>query len=117
MKKLILPVLLLGVGLPSCVYRLGDFTFISSKNVDMNNSQGFSTIPNMRARGKDTMHIVVVIPTGNCSPKEAMDKAIEKNGVNCVGLSNAKIEHGFWYIPYVYGQEWYAVEGDPVFKK
>lgn len=117
MKKLILPVLLLGVGLPSCVYRLGDFTFISSKNVDMNSSQGFSTIPNMRARGKDTMHIVVVIPTGNCSPKEAMDKAIEKNGVNCVGLSNAKIEHGFWYIPYVYGQEWYAVEGDPVFKK
>lgn len=105
------------MGLSSCVSRLGDFTFISSKNMDINSSQGFSTITNMRSRGKDTAHIVVAVPTGTCTPKEAMDKAIEKNGVNCVGLSNVKIEHGFWYIPYIYGQEWYAVEGDPVFKK
>lgn len=103
--------------MPSCVYRLADLTFASTKNVDMNSPDGYVTSTNARVTGKDTAHIIIAFPTGNASPKEAIDQAIEKAGMNCVGLSNAVLYGSFWYIPYVYGQEWYKVEGDPVFKK
>lgn len=101
----------------SCTYRLADFTFLSSKNVDMNHAAGYSTAVNDRKQGKDLAHIIIFIPTGEADYKEALDKAIEQNGSTCVGLANAKVESGWWYIPYVYGRVWCTVEGDPVYKK
>lgn len=101
----------------SCTYRLADFTFISSKNVDMNHVDGYTTAVNDRKQGKDVAHIIIFIHTGKANYKEALDKAIEQNGSTCVGLANAKVEYGWWYIPYIYGREWCAVEGDPVYKK
>jgi hypothetical protein len=47
--------------------------------------------------------------------KEAIDRAIE-SAPGAVALSDATIERGFWYIPYVYGEGWIAVEGNPVFE-
>lgn len=103
--------------LSSCTYRLADFTFLSSKNVDMNHADGYTTAVNDRKQGKDTAHIIIFIPTGEADYKEALDKAIEQNGSACVGLANAKVESGWWYIPYIYGRVWCTVEGDPVYKK
>lgn len=101
----------------SCSYRIADFTFLSSKNVDMNHADGYTTAVNARKQGKDVAHIVVCFPITDASYKEALDKAIEQNGSTCVGIANAKVEWGWWYIPYIYGQEWVSVEGDPVYKK
>lgn len=103
--------------LTSCSYRVADFTYISTKNVDMNHKAGYSTAVNQRVIGKDMRHLIIVFPTGDCNYKEAADKAIEQQGSTCVGLANAKIEYGWWYIPYIYGREWVTVEGDPVYKK
>ena len=103
--------------LPSCVYRLADLTFVSTKNIDINHPDGYVTSSNSRTVGKDTMHVVCVFPITSTNPKEAIDKAVEQCGTNCVGLSNVVLHRGWWYIPYIYGQEWYKVEGDPVFKK
>ncbi len=103
--------------LPSCVYRIADLTFASTKNIDMNSPTGYSTSHNARVTGKDTSHYVIAFPISSCNAKEAIDKAVEKCGTNCVGLSNVVLSYGWWYIPYIYGQEWYKVEGDPVYKK
>lgn len=101
----------------SCSYRIADFTFLSSKNVDMNHAAGYTTTVNNRKQGQDVAHIIIFIPTGEADYKEALDKAIEQNGSACVGLANVKVESGWWYIPYIYGRVWCTVEGDPVYKK
>ena len=100
----------------SCVQRIADLTFMSTKNVDMNHPGGYYTAPNQRSEGVDTAHIIVCFPTRIPNVKEAVDRAIEKNGPTCIGLSNMKLEHGFWYIPYIYGREYFKATGDPVYK-
>jgi len=67
----------------------------------------------VRHTGRDTKHIIVFIPTGIPNMKEAMDEAIEKTP-GAVGLSNVTVKQGWWYIPYIYGQQYFEVEGNPV---
>lgn len=117
MNKLLPAVMLAVLGCISCTQRIADLTFASTKNVDMNAPQGYTTVPNARVTGRDTAHIIIFIPTKTPSAKEAIDRAIEKNGSECVGLANAKLEYGGWYIPYIYGQAWYETTGDPVYKR
>lgn len=101
----------------SCTQRIADLTFLSTKNVDMNHADGYYTSPNLRVEGEDVAHIIICFPTRIPNAKEAVDKAIEKNGSDCVGLSNMKLEHSVWYIPYLYGRETFTATGDPVFKR
>lgn len=103
--------------LPACTQRYADLTFTSTKNLDMNYPKGYYADPSKRTVGEDVGHLVIVVPTRIPNAKEAADRAIEKNGSNCVGLSNMKLEHSIWYIPYIYGRETFSVTGDPVFKK
>lgn len=117
MNKLLPAMLVVALSCVSCTQRIADLTFASTKNVDMNAPQGYSTMPNARVTGRDMAHIIICFPTKMPSPKEAIDRAIEKNGSECVGLSNAKLESGGWYIPYIYGQAWYEATGDPVYKR
>lgn len=105
------------LALSSCTTRLMDLTVTSSKNIDLNDPQGYVVSNNSRTRGKDTSHIVLFFPLGYPDVKEAMDRAIEKNGHNAVGLSNMTLESKWWYIPFIYGQMIYTVEGDPIYKK
>ncbi len=103
--------------LPSCVTRIADLTFASTKNIDLNHTGSYTTNSAAKVSGKDTAHLIICIPTGQPSPKEAIDKAIEQGGTGCIGLSNAVMYSSFWYIPYVYGQAWYKAEGNPVYKQ
>jgi hypothetical protein len=96
----------------ACANRIGDFTLISTKNVDISRLSA-ATVGKTRVSGKDTKHIVVVFPTGIPNLKEAVDRAIESHP-DCVALSNAVIYHHFFYIPYIFGEEGYSVEGNPV---
>lgn len=101
----------------SCTTRLMDMTIATSKNIDLNNVQQYTTLPNARVKGEDTTHIVTVIPLGFPSVKEAIDRAVEQNGSNCVGLSNVVFYQTEWYIPLIYGRVTVTAEGDPIYKR
>ena len=89
-----------------------DFTIISSKNVELSRAASFERA-RTRASGIDRVHIIIFIPTGMPNAKEAMDRAIE-SVPGAVALLDGVITSKFWYIPYIYGQQWYVVEGTPL---
>ena len=97
-----------------CVSRLADLTVCSTKNIDIKKTL-HRVDESVRNVGIDKKHIILFIPTGVPNMKEATDEAIEKSP-GAVGLSDATIKYGWWWIPYIYGQFWYEVEGNPVFE-
>lgn len=116
MKKLILSIAVVGA-LCSCSQRLGDFNMISTRNIDLNRSSGYWVDTNNRVEGMDKGKIITVIPTRIPHLKEAVDDAIRKGGMDCVGISDAVIDSSGWYIPYIYGEKIITVKGYPVLKK
>lgn len=112
-KKIIVAVLsILMLGIMACSQRIVDFTIISSKNVDLSEIADF-TRGQSRVEGEDVRHIIIFIPTGVPNAKEALDKAIE-SVPGAVALLDGVIDYHWWYIPYIYGRSWYAVEGTPL---
>lgn len=95
-----------------CTNRLLDFTVVSSKNVDLSKGADFKR-GTTRVKGEDMRHIIVFIPTGQPSAKTAMDKAIE-SVPGAVGLADGVITSKAWWIPYIYGQTSFEVEGTPL---
>jgi hypothetical protein len=112
MKKIITSILLIGILGTSCTNRLVDFTIISTKNIDMSKSANFQR-GKTRAEGKDMIHIILFIPTGVPNIKTAIDRAIE-SVPGCVALLDGVLTSSFWWIPYIYGQSYYIVEGTPL---
>lgn len=104
------------LGTVSCSTRLADLTIASTKNMDLNAPRGYQTATNKRVQGVDKVHVILFFPMGNSDVKEAIDKAIEHGGNNCVALSNATLTQKWWYIPLIYGQFSLVAEGDPIFK-
>lgn len=98
--------------LASCTHRILDFTLISSKNVDFSKASTFVRGKN-RVEGIDKVHWIIIIPTGNVTVKEAVDRAIESTP-GCVALLDGVVYSNFWWIPYIYGQESITVEGLPL---
>ena len=94
---------------PSCTTRLTDFTVISTKSIDLNQSGKYKK-SSQRVTGEDKKSIVVVIPTGTPSAKEAVDQAIE-SVPNGVALVDGVLTHKWFYIPYIYGESSYIAEG------
>jgi hypothetical protein len=95
-----------------CQQRLGDFTVLSTKNVDLtrfNTEQAENAQP---VTGEDSKPIIGVFNTGLPNVKEAADRALES--ANAHMLTNAVIYYTSWYIPYVYGDQKYEVKGNPV---
>lgn len=64
-------------------------------------------------KGEDRKRIIVVFPTGEPNAKQAMDKAIE-SVPGAVALVDGVITKCGWYIPYIYGEAWFEVEGTPL---
>jgi len=98
--------------LSGCSQRMIDFTIISSKNIDLSRGADFKRLPN-RVKGEDRKSIIILFPTGTPNAKEAMDKAIESIP-GAVGLVDGVITQHSWYIPYIYGEAWFEVEGTPL---
>ncbi len=103
--------------LASCSTRIGDFTLISTKNVDMNRANGYYVAENKRVEGKDEADIIVFIPTRTINMKQAVDNAIENAGTGCVALADVVIDTETWWIPYIYGKSRCVVKGNPVYKR
>ena len=94
-----------------CSTRLIDFTIISSKNVDLSNASEF-TRGTERMEGKDKAHMVLFIPFGVPSMKEAVDRAIE-TVPGAVALVDGVVVYKWWTAG-LYGQSSYIVEGTPL---
>ena len=110
--KLLFVFSLLMLGLSGCTQRLVDFTVISSKNMDLSRGAEFERGAK-RVTGQDSSQIIIVIPTGMPSTKEAMDRAIESEP-GAVALLDGVVTQSSWYIPYIYGKTTIKVEGTPL---
>jgi hypothetical protein len=111
-KLLCLSVISASIALLGCSQRVLDFTVVSSKNVDLSKGADFKR-GTARVKGEDMRHIIVFIPTGQPSAKTAMDKAIESTP-GAVALADGVITSNAWWIPYIYGQTKFEVEGTPL---
>lgn len=105
MISLILILVVLG----GCASR-GDFTAISGKNVNLSNLKVDRTMSKGRTSGEDCTHIIIFIPTsGPPTLDEALDRALEAKQANL--LLDAVVKWHSFYIPYIYGQTCWQVEG------
>jgi hypothetical protein len=112
-------VVALMVGVAGCSTRITDFTVLSTKNVDVSRVAVYERLA-QRVEGDDTAHTILVFPTGRPDMKEAIDRAIEQvPGGVC--LVDGVLYRKWWYIPLIYGQTSFVVEGsvlvDPKIKK
>ena len=112
MKNLFTLFLLISL-LTSCSQRMMDFTLISSKNVELSKFPTYERA-NLRVEGEDTKPIIIVIPTGYPDGKEALDRAIESYP-GAVALLDGVFTYKWFYIPYIYGQYRYVIEGTPLY--
>ena len=96
----------------SCSTRLTDFTVISSKNVEISRGAEFKR-GRERVTGTDVKHVIIVIPTGRPDVKQALDRAIESTP-GAIALVDGVISFHSWFVPLVYGRQWYEVEGTPL---
>jgi len=95
-----------------CTTRLVDFTMISTKNVDLTKGASFRRAQS-RVEGIDKVSIIIIIPTGTPNMKEAIDRAIE-SVPGAVALMDGVVTQKLWYIPYIYGESMFIVEGTPL---
>ncbi len=66
--------------------------------------------------GIDKEHIFIFFPTGLPEFDKVVNNALSKNP-EAVALADAQVKYIYWYIPYVYGQEYYEITGKLVTKK
>jgi hypothetical protein len=95
-----------------CSSRLGDFTVLLSKNVNLADFSTVSGTGGERVRGEDVMTIVLFVNNKPMGPnmKEAVDSALE--GGNAYMLSDAVLKYEYFYAV-VFAQGKYVVEGHP----
>lgn len=95
-----------------CEQRLGDFTFLSSKNIDLANLEMEAAENAPIVEGEDSKPIIFVFRTGVPNLKEAVDRAIESG--RGTALSDVSIYYTSWYIPYIVGENKFRVRGKVV---
>ena len=89
-----------------CTQRIGDFTMISTKNVEVG---GKYKKLDQRYKGEDSKGMFIGIPLGIPNLKTAVDNCIEAG--NGELLSNAVVESSFW-TAIIWGETKYIVTGD-----
>lgn len=115
-KPFISALLMFGCFIASgCTQRVADLTVASTKNINIAGDSHRADVTE-RVTGEDKVAIVAFIPTGRPNIKEALDRAIEKRP-GAVGLSDVTLSTKFYYIPLLYGEIGYVIEGNPVYKK
>jgi len=90
--------------------RLGDFTVISTRNIDMD---GEYELVGSKVKGTDMAPIIYVFPLSSPSIEGAIDDALDS--VDGDIMTDAIITQNVWWL-YIYGEQRYIVVGD-VWKK
>lgn len=86
-----------------CTTRLGDFTMLSTKNVDVSGvKQGD------RQSGEDCVNHILLIPLGQPDMKNAIDRALEK-GKGDILIDSVFSTKGWSAV--LFGESCYVVEG------
>lgn len=112
--KLLLTGILATVVVSGCATRVADFTIASTKNMNVKDSLHRVDVSE-RVVARDVAHTILIFPIGVPNMKEALDNTIE-NRPGAVGLSDVTIKRGSFHIPFVYGQDYYEVEGNPIYE-
>lgn len=108
--RLVICTVIIAAAVSGCATR-SDFTAISSKNVNVSNMKLDRAKSKGKTVGEDCQHIVILIPTGGPPTiDEAIDRALEAK--NASVLLDAVVDFNSFYIPYIYGQTCWKVEGD-----
>jgi len=103
-------VLAFGMAATGCATRLGAFTVISTKSIDWSRASEF-TRSSQRVEGQDMLHIIILIPTKfSTSIEGAVDNALQKVP-GAIALIDVVLRSKTFYIPYIYGQGGYYIEG------
>ncbi len=91
--------------LVGCTTRLGDFTVLSTKNVDVSGLK-----PGDRFSGEDCVNYALgMIPLGSINYKNAMDQALEKGKGDI--MVDIVLTSSSWAFPLIWGQACVVVEG------
>lgn len=107
MRKYILLLMFLLTG---CVTHHGQYTVLSNKIVDVSDFT-VSEVTGKNIEGRDVSHIVIFIPTKtNPNINDALRDAFKKADGDV--MTDVVITEWYWYIPYIYGQHGWSVEGD-----
>mgnify|MGYP001250158524 CR=1 FL=1 len=102
-KNAIILFLLMLIG---CSARIGDFSVISTKNIDMD---GEYELVGRDVKGTDMRPIILYIPTGTPTIENAIDDALESVGGDI--MTDVIITSNVWWL-YLYGEQKYIVVGD-----
>jgi hypothetical protein len=106
MRYRLVAVALASFAMSGCMARLVDFTALSTKNVNVPGDRL------ERVQGEDLATIILFFPTSQPNIKQAIDNAIQKSGGDL--LVDGVIYRKCWYIPLLFGQCGFVVEGTPV---
>lgn len=96
-----------------CTYKYGDFAIMSTKKVDFNKSY---TKGSTKVSGEDKSKIYIIIPN---KLHPMLDQALENALDNSCAeyLTDANVTLTAWYIPYIYGETTFKVEGYPWYEE
>ncbi|MEP4531835.1 MAG: hypothetical protein ABJ004_02035 [Cyclobacteriaceae bacterium] len=108
----LIAILSIAILVSACSQRVMDFTIVSTKNVELSKFSQYER-GTQRVNGEDKRPIIIIIPTGLPSAKEAIDMAIE-SVPGAVALLDGVVDYSWFYIPYIYGEYVYKVEGLPL---
>lgn len=96
-----------------CVVRQGDFTVLSNKVVRLSQFELSKADRVKNVVGKEVQHLIILFPIGPAPTLDgALDDAFRKAGGDV--MTDAVVHSWGWYIPYIYGQSGWSVEGDVV---
>lgn len=110
--KVVVGLLIMLCFICGCSVRHGDFTVISNKLIDTNNFKLDGLDPR-KTVGQDIQHTIVLFPTSGPPTLEgALDDAFDKTNGDV--LTDAVISSWNFYIPLLYGQAAWEVEGTAV---
>ncbi|MGI9213052.1 MAG: hypothetical protein ACR2HF_11325 [Methylococcaceae bacterium] len=109
--KNILTIVMLAFFVTGCAQRIGDFTLVSSKNIDLTRGADFKR-SYTRIKAEDTVPIILGIPIGIPNMKTALDRAIEKTP-GAVALTDGVVSQKIFNF-IIFGEMGYEVEGTPL---
>jgi len=105
-EKYAMFIILLCYWFSGCTMRVGDFTLVSTKNIDLSNAS-LDIREGKRTKGEDCAFIFLFIPLGLPSVKQAVDDALT-NGNGNIMVDQVTYTRSWWFI---IGQSCYVVEG------
>lgn len=99
---------LIAILLAGCTQRIGDFTFISTRNIDLSNAE-VDVRKGKRVTGEDCAPTVIIFPLGRPDLEEAVDNALQSGSGNV--MVDQVSYHRWWYIPLLFGENCMVAEG------